>query len=261
MAATPEKCPLCGSSLSPYWARANMLRCSSCSLLVRVPRPQNEELEEFYSRSWSEPIAHVQGTGGTDAKLAVLFARLLAQRAGRASLSGMRLLDYGAGRGEMVRALADLGADVYAVEPFGYQHLVEGGLNAYRSVDELPPDLLFDGIVTIDVVEHLWEPWKELAGLRDRLTPLGWLYVATPNAGGVSGRVKGGAWAQAHNPGHLLLFSARSMEETLSRAGFARWHRLRWFVQYSRSPFKKALHFVLQTLLLDGELRYLAFRS
>ena len=212
-------------------------------------------------KSWSEPAANVQGTGGTDAQLAVLFARLLAQRVGRASFGGMRLLDYGAGRGEMVRALADLGADVYAIEPFGYQHLVESGIQAYRSADELPHGLSFDGIVTIDVVEHLFEPWKELTDLRDRLAPSGWLYVATPNAGGASGRVKRSRWAQAQNPGHLLLFSAGSMEEMLSRAGFARWRRLRWFVQYSGSPFKKALHFALQTLMLDGELRYLAFRS
>jgi 2-polyprenyl-3-methyl-5-hydroxy-6-metoxy-1,4-benzoquinol methylase len=77
----------------------------------------------------------------------------------------MRVLDYGAGRGAMALELKKRGADVVAVEPFGCDYLIELGVSAYRDLSDLPATLLFDGIVCLEVIEHLRDPRGVLTSL------------------------------------------------------------------------------------------------
>ena len=50
-----------------------------------------------------------------------IYARKLAETLGRKDFAGLKLCDFGAGRGSMATALIELNADVYAIEPFGYE--------------------------------------------------------------------------------------------------------------------------------------------
>jgi len=221
--------------------------------------PSNEHLEELYEGSWAEPARNLNETGGTDAELARIYARKVALSLGRNDFCGLRLLEFGAGKGEMVAALRDLGANVCAVEPFGHRYLQQEGFPAVPSLDALPRGAKFDGILAIEVIEHLPSPWKEIAALRQLLKESGWLFVTTPNAAGLNAKLRGSRWREAQKPGHVVFFTPRNLESLLARCGYRCHRRLRWFIGYSSKPLRVWRDYTLQLLRLDGELRYMAF--
>ena len=144
----------------------------------------------------------------------------------------MRILDFGAGRGAMALALREKGADVVAVEPSGSDHLTKLGLAAYSDMDKLPSNLSFDGIVCVEVLEHLLSPNDALAKLYERLKPGAWIFVTTPNAAGLPAMLAGGNWREAKKPGHILFITPVALGTLLQKTRIRDSRRLRWLVRY-----------------------------
>ncbi len=101
---------------------------------------------------------------------------------------GMRVLDVGCGRGEILRRCAEMGVEAHGVDyaPAAVQ-LARGTGNVYQAnAKRLPfPSALFDRVLMFDLVEHLhpWELRQALAETRRVLKPDGRLIVHTaPNA-------------------------------------------------------------------------------
>lgn len=116
--------------------------------------------------------------------------------------AGMRVLDVGCGRGEMLLHCAQLGADAYGID---YARAAlqlsrtlvhansgeltqgqEGKIGVYQSnAKRLPfPSSYFDRVLMLDIVEHLypWELHQALLEVHRVLTPEGRLIVHTaPN--------------------------------------------------------------------------------
>ncbi|MEM3433160.1 MAG: class I SAM-dependent methyltransferase [Candidatus Methanomethyliaceae archaeon] len=223
--------------------------------------PTPDELAELYKSSWHEPNKNPCETGGTTRPLAAIYARKLAASLGLKDFSGKVILDFGAGMGEMLAAVEELGGEVYAVEPFGCQYLAERGFRVFRSLEDIPPCLRFDGVIAMDVVEHLESPWEQLREIRGVLKDPGWLYVATVNAWCLNARLSRAGWREARRPGHLVFFTLRTLEKILAEAGFERLRRLRWFLGYNRGCIHTAVHYILQLFRLDGALRYIAWKG
>jgi SAM-dependent methyltransferase len=177
------------------------------------------------------------------------------------SLQGLRLLEFGAGTGAMMKALGAAGAEVYGVEPFGYSLLKQQGLNAFRDLGDLPAGIRFDGILSTDVVEHLSEPWSTVRQLKDLLSPHGWIYISTPNAAGMNARLTRSHWRELKKRGHIVFFRPASFEFLLRKCGFAAYRRLCWRIDYGNGRLRGVSNSLLGALKLDGELRYLAFLS
>jgi 2-polyprenyl-3-methyl-5-hydroxy-6-metoxy-1,4-benzoquinol methylase len=216
-------------------------------------------LQDIYRTSWSNPADEIEETGATSPELANLFVSELAKSLGRNDLKGLRILDYGAGRGAFLKALLDAGVDACGVEPFGYEFLKQNGYKAFRSLDELPKGIIFDGIVSLDVVEHLGVPWDDYKKIKDYLTTNGWLYLSTPNAAGINARYYRARWREIRNRGHLYFFTPATLEQVFEKSGYRNIKRLQWFINYRRGPVVSILHRFLQIVRIDGELRYLAF--
>lgn len=253
-----DRCPFCKSAdIRRVWPQTGYDYCHACGLYFRNPMPTEEELTKLYANSWSAPETKRAETGGTDDRLASIYAQKLARSLGRTDLSDLRILDFGAGRGAVLEGLTRLGAKVSAVEPFGYEYLRSRGYQVYGSLADV--ETCFDGIIMIDVLEHLAIPWQVLANLREKLIKEGWIYVATGNPLGLNARLRKGQWREARKRGHLLFPSPTTMERMFSYCGFKRFQRLKWYIQFH--PFPRSLvDYVLQALRLDGELRYLAWR-
>lgn len=261
-AASIPTCPVCkgGRRGRSYWRAANILQCRKCELLYKIPFPTENDLESFYESSWDKPQQNTAETGNVDLNLARQYVRSLARSIGRSDFRGMRLLEIGAGRGALLEAMGELGAECYAIEPYGHDNLMQQGYSVFRAFEKLPAKLEFDGIVSMDVIEHLRDPWTMVAKARDRLKLHGWFMLATPNAHGLSARIRRGEWREARKPGHIILFKPKILRRLLLQCGFGRPQRLTWDIRYSESPIRTAIHNVLALLGLEGHLRYIVWK-
>lgn len=251
-------CPFCGGNILPHWIKVNIWRCLSCSLLFRYPFPTDEELFELYNKGWSCPEANRNETGSTDDEIASRYIAKIACELDRTDFKGLKLLEFGAGKGAMMTAFKELGADVYGIEPFGYEYLKDRRLKVYRSLDDVPKNIQFDGILAIQVIEHLIEPWTTIKYFHDILKKDGWLFISTLNVDGLNARIFRSRWREIRKTGHIIFYNSCSLEKILYKAGFIRFKRLHWLIKFNRNPVRASLNFLLQVLLIDGELRYLA---
>lgn len=254
-------CPYCEGGTSALWESLNFWKCSSCSLIFRYPLPNESYIVELYEKSWTSPSECRSETGGTELSLARSYVRKLAEALELTDFKGLRILDFGAGRGDALTAFSELGADVYGVEPFGYQGLVDRGFKMFRTLDEIPERFTFDGIITMDVVEHLWYPWEEISRFNPMLNQGGFIYISTPNADSLRARIQGEKWREALRPGHFVLFTSDTLEMVLDRTGYKNRKRLRWYINYNKNNLHNLLGYLLQTAHIDGELRYLIRKS
>lgn len=91
------------------------------------------------------------------------------------------ILDFGAGIGELARPLAENGYRVFCVEPDARlrARLTSLGLFAAASLDAIP-DLRFDVIYTVNVLEHIGDDAGAVSAMASRLKPGGRLLVYVP---------------------------------------------------------------------------------
>lgn len=257
MAIKFSKCLYCGNAVVVHWGE--YCRCLSCNLVLRNPMPSVAEVNNLYLQSWQQPQVHQNETGGMTPQIASAYVCSLINMIGIENVRRKTILDYGAGRGEMLAAFAEHGAEVYAFEPFGYNEIKKQGYKVFRDFSEIPNSLQFNGIFSSNVIEHLHTPWETLTKLKTLLKSDGWLFVTTPNARGFNARLKRGAWREAIKLGHLVLFSPASMENTLTYAGYKNIQRPPFRIDYDQGLTKKMLHNSLEAIGLEGELKYLAW--
>ncbi len=259
-----SNCPICSSAgaSAPFWKTPRFSQCSRCGLIFRDPFPNAAILSDLYTTSWKSPDVNIAETGATEVKSAQSLVKFLTRSIGNENFSGKHILDFGAGRGAMTLALKEKGAQVVAVEPFGYDYLVKLGVSTYRELKELPREARFDGIVATEVLEHLQDPTRILLRLHRHLVPGGWLFITTPNAAGLPAKLRGERWREALRPGHVLFFTPSTLKSLLLETGFCRVERSRWWVRYTgRMQLRTLVNFAMQFVRLDGGLRMLAFKS
>jgi len=254
-------CPFCKERIVLYWQNISIWRCYHCGLLFRNPQFNDARIVELYDASWKNPMAHRDETGGTTARLAEIYLHNLLKALRIKDIQGLSILEFGAGKGIMSETLKNAGAYVWAVEPFGFKACRKKEISTVCTLDEIHGEIKFDGIICINVLEHLRCPWEELRRFHALLKPCGWLYLATPNAGGLNAQILKGKWREALKKSHLFFFKPLALENLLENTGFYSWQRLRWFVRYSINPIRQILHSLLQLAFLDGELRYIAIKK
>ena len=257
-----EVCPFCGGLLAGHWVEPAFSKCQSCRLVIANPFPEPEELNSLYKDSWEDPSANTWETGGTRPDLAVQYvSQLFDQLDVDPGTPGLRILDFGAGRGTLMAELeARGGLDVYGVDPYGADELARVGLRAYRDLKDLHPDLRFDGIISMDVIEHLPAPWETLRDLKGKLKPGGWLYISTPNPDGLNARLNGQRWREAQKPGHILFLGTATLSKMFDHAGYQRSRRLIWKVQMGDSRLRDSMRMRLEAVGLGGATRIAAWR-
>jgi SAM-dependent methyltransferase len=258
-----HECPQCHTrgKAKLHWQAPRFLHCNECGVIYRDPFPDAASLARLYYEGWESPTSNTRETGSTDTAIASSLINSLVKTLGGRSLVGMRVIDYGAGRGAMALELKRRGAHVVAVEPFGCDYLIELGVSAYRDLSDLPAALRFDGIVCLEVIEHLRDPRGVMASLYGRLSSGGWLLVTTPNAAGLPAKLMGQRWREATKPGHIVLFTPAAIRKILLEIGFCDVRRPRWLIRYPHASLSRAVaHFGMQGLSIDGGLRIVARR-
>lgn len=175
-------------------------------------------------------------------------------------LAGKRVLDFGCGTAPTGHVLLGRGAGEYVgveFSPEAREELRDEGLTVVGDLAKVGEEQ-FDVAMLVEVIEHLPDPVSTLRQLRNLLRPEGHLFVVTPNVAGLKSRLQGDAWEQAALPAHVILFDAGALRQTLERGGFEIVGRQRWLTHPDRSVPAAAAQRLLQSVGLDGGLRFLA---
>jgi 2-polyprenyl-3-methyl-5-hydroxy-6-metoxy-1,4-benzoquinol methylase len=273
--ATPDAvrpvCPLCANPTTRLHrlAHTTSWRCEepACGLRFASPAPSDAELDEFY-RTLYYPDASPTG-GSFEDTPAKIFGDLVHSLGDALGIeSNARILDFGAGRGELCRVALELGLRPTGIERDAHARAYatrDAAFPVFASVEDLvrqDSDARFDTIILWQVIEHLREPWRELASLRGLLAEGGRLVVATPNARSLKARLQGASWDNVVNPTHLYYFTPAALKRTLEAAGFDPIERLRVisdFPHHGRA--RRITQKWLRIFGLDGDLVFSARRG
>ena len=208
MSECPIPCNLCGSSnvevIGTHDRDRRPLRttiCRTCGLVWSNPRPGEAEVRRYYS---SEYRLHYKGRSTPSLRHVA--------RSGRGALNryqalapylkkGDRILDAGAGGGEVVYVLRRFGFDASGLEPD--EHYAEHARTTLgvSIVTGFVQDITFapnsfDVITMYHALEHVEDPTAILSRLRNWIADRGVLLVEVPNVE-----------ARCISPGHRFHFA------------------------------------------------------
>ena len=146
--------------------------------------------------------------------------------------TGRRVLDVGCSSGYLAAPLAERGNTIVGIEldpdaARGAEAYCERVLVGDVETMALPfPDSSFDVVLCGDLIEHLRDPEAFLVRVRPLLRPGGRLVLTTPNVANWTVRLGllAGRWRYTErgilDRTHVHLFTKRTLEETLDRAGY-----------------------------------------
>jgi 2-polyprenyl-3-methyl-5-hydroxy-6-metoxy-1,4-benzoquinol methylase len=136
-----------------------------------------------------------------------------------------RLIDVGASSGGLVRQALDLGFDAVGLEPAAdicdlarRSHGVT--MHCGTLEQQAFADASFEIVTLHDVLEHLFEPLRDLCEMRRILAPGGLLVVETPTTSSAYLAEAGEACTFLSPLEHVHLFSEANGARLIERAGF-----------------------------------------
>ena len=227
MSDCPIPCNLCGSSdvdvIGDRDRDGHPLRttiCRRCGLVWSNPRPSEEDVRRYYSKEYrldykgraTPSLRHIARSG----RGALNRHRALAPYLKR----GDRILDAGAGGGEVVYVLRALGFDASGLEPDEHyaRHAREAlGVPVATGFvqDAVFPAGSFDVVTMYHALEHVEDPAAILSRLRGWMVEQGVLLIEVPN-------VEASCIAPGHrfHFAHFYNFNRDALEGLGRKAGF-----------------------------------------
>lgn len=221
-------CAVCGQSGAHEWLRApdrlhcrreeyTLVRCGGCSLVWLDDPPKPEEMHLHYTEAYHKLIS---GSGGPNP------ARRWRDRKtklGRYKQSGT-LLDLGCSSGSFLESMRSESWNLYGVEMSAAEARTaeaRTGAQVFVGVVSDAPFApeSFDVITCFDVLEHMYEPRRVVAKVREWLKPGGIFYVQVPNIDSAEARVFGRYWHGLELPRHLFHYSPESLKVLAESAG------------------------------------------
>ncbi|PYU49448.1 MAG: hypothetical protein DMG48_16460 [Acidobacteria bacterium] len=229
-------------------------RASNCGLEFASPQVRDDELRRIYTASYYPSTDNTRPVEYEPTDDSVVRQVLLQLEASLGSLKGLRLLDYGCGRGPISRIALELGLVPAGMEPDPVARSISKasvGMSVYASLEELrsqdlPPQ--FDLVILWNVIEHLRQPWSELQEIRRFLCPGGRLLVSTMNTRCLRARIESTRWESYSNPTHLYYFDRGSLERVLRCGGFHRVQEWKPKIRYPHHGAARRYFYELSTM-------------
>lgn len=234
-------CPLCdchyyrkerlifGYPVQRPW---QLVKCKECGFIYVNPRLSERDTLKGYSgrASFSREfgatsyIIDAEGLKRQIIKKTPYFDRTWRNIVNQGIIGG-RLLDVGCGSGAFLKYAFAKGFDVYGQDVAQKAPIDDQDLNFPIFIGELSdapwPEGYFDVIVNRAVLEHLWDPLKELLVIGRLLKPGGILAcVEIPNYRSLSILLNRSSFFVNHPPGHLNYFTPYTLRKFAERWGF-----------------------------------------
>ncbi len=220
-------CPVCGGGTAFEYLqstdkfhcrkeRYRLLRCPACSLVWLERPPGPDEMDQHYGAEYDRAIA-AAGESSPDR-----------WEARKETLSHHKscgaLLDIGCSSGCFLETMRSSSWGLHGIEisPSIAETAKErsGAQVFVGDIQAAPfPRGSFDVITCFHVYEHLYEPLKVMAKVRDWLKPGGIFYFLVPNIDSAAARVFGRYWYGLELPRHLFHFSPTSLRIIAKMSG------------------------------------------
>ncbi|MBU1165637.1 class I SAM-dependent methyltransferase [Candidatus Micrarchaeota archaeon] len=196
--------------------------CKNCGLIYNNPQMEQDELAYMYAKMTRE-LEFDPGTAPKKEKLdqksleANQYDFIMRNVSNTEKLS---VLDIGCSLGKFLRFFKENGHGVMGIEPSKYDSKYARsvfGLDVINSIfkKELVEARKFDIVAMNYVFEHIDNPMKMLANIRDMLTDEGYVYIEVPNS---ENPFMG--FCDYFSIGHLYSFTPTTITSILRAAGF-----------------------------------------
>ena len=231
----PQNCPVCEIPPTKFMGRRGgsahrqnlgveclIWKCK-CGIIFPNPMPVPLDLNQHYDEPDEYFIHH-------DTEQKAHHAVGILKRAEMIFRKG-RVLDIGAGRGEILKVARDLSWEAVGIEPsikFAERAREYSGAEVYESLQDRFPSESFDFVLLGGVIEHLYNPNETIREISRILKPGGVLFLDAPNESGLYfqlgnlyQRLRGRDWvmnlAPTFSPYHVFGFSPSSLRTMLSK--------------------------------------------
>jgi len=201
-----------------------IVRCEGCGLAYVSPRPDREQIREYYPQQYQADMNRVIGEGWTNPFVRMGLRMILRRRL--PPVPPGRLLDVGCTVGRYLLALRERGWHVQGIEidPYAAQYArSRHGLDVRTGDAEdllgRMEDASFDVVTMWHVLEHLFDPTAVLTQVRRILKPGGLLMMELPNFKCPFARLFGDYWFPLEVPRHLYQFTPRTLKSMAQKAG------------------------------------------
>ncbi len=221
-------CPLCRqTNVTKFWAMPGykLAKCANCSL-VWDPFPLDNTLVQYeknYFVNDNPKGGYANYFEGMRINRQTFSDRLrrIAKKTGFCS----HLIDVGSALGDCLLEAQKLKWDhSIGVEPslFACKESQKRGVKAICTTLENSdlPSNKFNVALSQDVIEHIPDPVTNLKQINRILKPNGWLFLVTPNIGGLWSKVLGSRWYHYKPVEHIIYFSPATIKVALKNAGF-----------------------------------------
>lgn len=232
------RCVLCGSHEAELAASGydfeystalnhfRFVRCRSCSHLYLNPRPASSDLGVIYPSNYyafaetqNRIVARIQRLWETNK------VRVYRQAVGPGP---RRILEVGCGNGRFLALLRKHGHPEWSLvgidlDKNAVRQCVARGFDAHvtRIEDFKAEDESFDGVIMLQLIEHVEDPAEICEQVFALLRPGGCFIIETPNLAGLDYHIfKGTHWGHYHFPRHWNLFSTSALHRLLEERGF-----------------------------------------
>lgn len=229
-----QNCPICNStqfntsiSGKDYFLSGetfSIVRCESCGFRFTNPRPDAEELSQYYQSS--DYISHSDARKGIFNNIYQWIRKYTLSKKHNLiathSTKG-KLLDIGCATGHFLYLMKKKGWETYGIEPD--KKTRDSAIEAYKlnvfteeELDTFEKEF-FDVITMWHVLEHVSQLNKRIAQLKRLLKKDGVIFIAVPNCSSYDAEKYGVFWAGYDLPRHLYHFTAEDMKRVLKNFG------------------------------------------
>lgn len=242
-------CPTCGKNnikklIFERDDGINFFRCLSCNIEYSSPRLKEKELLRLYqNEDWKDlkdyenwTYENWKSSKATHYHLVAKNVELVKKYIG----TGSRVLDLGCDIGLTIRWLIEEGYKSEGIE------VSKIGFNIAKNktkvlvhncqIQDVSFNYKFDGILVLDVLEHLYDPVNVLNQANRTLKTNGLIFIHVPNHQGISVRFKKllhklrlkKSFKHFGFPAHIYNFDKKSLTKILGKAGFEVIHFESW---------------------------------
>lgn len=214
-----QVCYLCGSKqierLKGY-EEHQLAKCSKCSFVFMHRIPTSKELSDYYSVYVYQNEKEV--SEATRFSMENLVKQFEPYR------KNNRILDVGCGEGWILEIARKNNWNVYGTEysPSAIKICEAKGIKMYAGIlDPAKMDISeFDVILSLDTVEHIYNPKEDFGNINKLLREGGLLYITTPNFNSYLRHMLKTKYNIIKYPEHLGYYTKKTLNLLLTNAGF-----------------------------------------